>query len=147
MSKFMRDALEIHESLLRLTREHSQWSQETFGTDSERGPIFALKHLEKEAKEAYEAYAKVTTKLEGSHTYDYREMGKYQIELADCFLLLLDAMRRSSVELPELVKLAYDKLQVCKKRHYPKPAPGSLEAVEHDRASDDGMPVPPTDAP
>ncbi|MBF9651862.1 DUF550 domain-containing protein, partial [Streptococcus pseudopneumoniae] len=32
----------------------ADWSAETFGPRSHRGPIGPLKHLEKEAREAYE---------------------------------------------------------------------------------------------
>ena len=34
--------------------EQGEWSQKTFGLDSERGPLGPLKHLEKEAREGQE---------------------------------------------------------------------------------------------
>src|SRR5688500_7375797 len=55
--------------------DQAEWSQATFGSDDERGPIGALKHLAKEAVEAQAAP-------------DDEE------EYADCLLLILDAARR-----------------------------------------------------
>ena len=34
--------------------QQAEWSRATFGSDTERGPLGPLKHLEKEAKEAQE---------------------------------------------------------------------------------------------
>lgn len=96
-----------------LVKDQSEWSQATFGTDQERGPIGSLKHLEKEAKEAYQA----TTP---------EELKK---ELADCFLLILDASRRAGVKPFELVLLAQDKMKVNRSRTWAKPV--ADEPVEH----------------
>lgn len=99
-----------------LIEDQSAWSQSTFGRDSERGPIGPLKHLEKEAVEAQKAVL---------HPCDLRE------ELADCFLLLLDATRRSGHNLDDIVKAARVKMMVNKARVWPKPT--SDEPVEHVR--------------
>lgn len=96
-----------------LAADHAKWSQATFGADQERGPIGALKHLEKEAKEAYEAVG----------TQGLPE------ELADCFLLILDASRRAGIKPLELVKLAQQKMQKNKARTWAKPV--ADEPVEH----------------
>jgi hypothetical protein len=56
----------------------AEWSQATFGTDAERGPTGPLKHLEHEAREAQAAPDDPS-------------------EYADCFLLILDAARRSGM--------------------------------------------------
>lgn len=114
----------------KLLNEHSAWSQATFGTDMERGPMGPLKHLEKESIEA-------RTSLEVFGKHDSR----YHVELADIFLLLLDVSRRSGLTFSQLIDIAYKKLQICKTRSYPKVDPGNNDAVEHDRATDDGMPV------
>lgn len=95
---------------------HAQWSQATFGRDSERGPIGALKHL---ALEAQEAAAKP---------------GDYE-EYADCLLLLFDASRRAGMTLDTLLDIAWQKLAKCKLRIYPKPT--GDEPVEHIRGIHD----------
>ena len=45
----------IGAALTALATDQSQWSQQTFGTDEERGPVGALHHLAREAVEAAEA--------------------------------------------------------------------------------------------
>ncbi len=85
-----------------LSMQQSEWSQKTFGTDAERGPVSALKHLEKEAKEAYE------------NPTD-------EMELADCFLLILDAARRAGITPKGLLMISLEKLDINKKINWPKP--------------------------
>ena len=84
-----------------LAKEHAAWSQATFGSDSERGPLGPLKHLEKEAREAQESPTDPS-------------------EYADCLLLILDAARRAGFDAQSLVNYAWSKLQVNKKRNWPK---------------------------
>ncbi len=91
----------------------SEWSQKTFGTDQERGPIGALKHLEREAKEAWENPSDI-------------------VEYADCLLLILDASRRAGFALEALVDAACAKHEVNKGRTWPAPAEGD-EPTEHVR--------------
>jgi len=86
-----------------LLNEQSEWSQRTFGSDSERGPIGPLKHLKKEVEEAIEAHGST----------------EYNVELADCFLLLLDATRRSGLSFGDLVRLSLEKMEVNKSRVWP----------------------------
>lgn len=100
-----------------IAHEQAVWSQATFGPDSTRGPIGALKHLELEAKEAQAKPAD-------------------PVEYADCFLLVLDAARRAGIKPIELMEAAYAKLQVCKQREWPPAIPD--EAVEHVRDPDEG---------
>lgn len=106
----------------------AKWSQETFGADTVRGPIGALKHLEKEAKEAREAFElyQGATTLMGD---DARK--SFEVELADCLLLLLDATRRSGMTVRQLVLVAHEKMAVNRSRVWPKPT--SDEPVEHVR--------------
>jgi len=102
-------------ALTHLIESHSIWSQATFGSDLDRGPIGPLKHLQLEAQEAIDAPA-----------------GTLQaIELADCFLLLIDASRRAGIGFDELVKLATEKHWVNIGRSWPKPTKD--EPVKHQR--------------
>lgn len=78
-----------------LADEQAEWSQKTFGTDQMRGPIGALRHLEKEAREAQE------------HPGD-------AMEYADCFLLILDAARRAGIKPMELMRHAEAKMKINK---------------------------------
>ncbi len=93
---------ELGEMLGALVMDQTVWSQKTFGLDSVRGPMGALKHLELEAKEA-------------------QENPEDRIEYADCFLLILDAARRAGINAKELIALAQEKLAINKKRVWPTP--------------------------
>lgn len=85
-----------------LANDQSEWSQRTFGTDREHGPIGALKHLALEAQECIESPNDV-------------------MEYADCLLLIIDASRRAGFTYLQLFQAGRDKLEVCQKRVYPKP--------------------------
>lgn len=103
-------AAELGELFQKIVCEQSEWSQATFGTDKERGPMGALLHLEEEAREAQEAPDDVT-------------------EYADCLLLIVDASRRAGMEPLQLLQHTYEKLQVCKQRKWP--APNGDQPVQH----------------
>lgn len=125
---------ELYQSLSDLITEQAIWSQTTFGEDRLRGPIGPLKHLAKEANEAIESWNNVQA---ADNIVDLELLrmcvANYKEELADCFLLLLDAMRRSRLlSFFELVKCAYDKLQINKKRDWPKDI-SLTEPIEHKR--------------
>ena len=109
--------LSTGERVQKFWNEHSEWSQATFGTDAERGPVGALKHLEKEAREAQ---AKPTD-LE---------------EYADCLFLTFDAARRAGLTLDTLLNETFAKLEKNKKRRWVKPA-NSDEPIEHERGFHD----------
>ena len=98
-------AIDFCDKFLTLMEDQRVWSQETFGKDTERGPIGALKHLELEAREAQDAVG----------TPAIRE------ELADCFLLLFDAARRAGMSAEELVREATKKMAKNKKRKWQVP--------------------------
>lgn len=98
--------------------QQSEWSQRTFGTDQQRGPIGALKHL---AKEAVEAQA---------------DVGNLE-ELVDCLFLVCDATRRSGFTCSELLAAAFVKLEKNKKRIWPRPDFTNNEPVEHVRGIHD----------
>lgn len=97
-----------------LIREQAKWSQATFGSDLDRGPIGALKHLAKEVNETL-------------------EKPRDRTEYADCFLLVIDAARRAGITFGDLVEASADKLEVCKQRQWG--TPNGDEPVEHVRES------------
>lgn len=104
-------------ALSELAKDQSEWSQATFGKDSDRGPIGALRHLAKEAEEAIDAIP-----------YGYQSL---RTELADCLLLILDAARRSGVLPIALIAAAQAKMVVNRERTWPKPVDDM--PVEHTR--------------
>jgi hypothetical protein len=106
--------LELGRQLNLLATDQSQWSQATFGTDAERGPLGALRHLEKEARETQEA-------PQDSEEY------------ADCFLLILDAARRAGISPLQLIEAAQRKMVINRARTWPKPVDDN--PVEHVRES------------
>jgi hypothetical protein len=93
--------------------EQAEWSQATFGKDSERGPIGPLKHLEKEAREAQDKPADL-------------------MEFVDCLFLTFDATRRAGFTLSQLTEAAFKKLAINKARTWPKTTDMNA-AVEHER--------------
>jgi hypothetical protein len=74
-----RDGSPAIRTLLDFWNAQAEWSQATFGTDAERGPIGALKHLRREADDLMMA-------VEPSHRAE---------EVIDCLFLTFDAARRS----------------------------------------------------
>jgi hypothetical protein len=113
--------IDFAEKFSDLVKDQAEWSQATFGPDDERGPLGALKHLAKEAKEAQEAYMDIG-EFSGAFV-------KFREELADCFLLILDAARRTKIKPLELVEAAQAKMKINRSRTWPKPV--SDEPVEH----------------
>lgn len=97
-------------------REHAEWSQSTFGRDSERGPTGPLKHLAKEVQEALSDPTDIT-------------------EYADLVLLAFDAARRAGLTHNGLLTACRNKLAVNKARQWPK-ASGD-EPVEHVRGEEE----------
>lgn len=112
MSNYTIVSLDFAEKFRDLVSDQAEWSQRTFGTDQDRGPIGALKHLALEAVEAQSDPASVE-------------------EYADCFLLILDAARRAGIKPMQLVEAAQAKMVKNKARQWPKPT--SDEPVEHVR--------------
>lgn len=86
-------------SLQNLISQQAKWSQATFGSDRQKGPIGCLKHLEKEAVEAQKT------------PYDASEY-------ADCLLLLLDASRRAGFSIDDLLGAAHRKQATNALRDY-----------------------------
>ena len=110
-------------------REHAAWSQAQFGTDQQRGPLGPLKHLEKEAKEAQRSWEKA------GHILGVQHLDHYE-ELADCFMLVLDAARRSGMTPSVLLQEAFKKLNKNRLRPWPKNDPASNEPVHHESSAD-----------
>jgi len=106
--------------------EHSEWSQSVFGTDTERGPLGALKHLEKEAREAQGEVLEATVS-------GYEELHE---EIADCLFLTFDAARRAGMTLDQLLDTAFAKLEKNRKRVWQKPT-NADEPIEHVRGIHD----------
>lgn len=102
----------LGELLSSLAKDQSEWSQATFGTDAERGPLGALRHLEKEAVETQAAPNDIE-------------------EYADCFLLILDAARRAGISPLQLIEAAQRKMVINRQRTWPRPVDD--QPVEHVR--------------
>lgn len=92
--------------------QHAQWSQSTFGSDKERGPLGPIRHLKKEAEE-----------LE-ANPYDASEY-------ADALLLVFDASRRAGIDFPALVRATAAKMEVNRQREWPKGE--ADQPIEHKR--------------
>ena len=84
-----------------LYKQHSFWSQQTFGSDGTRGPLGPIRHLIKEAQE-----------LEQSPTD--------RMEYADCLLLLMDSSRRAGINFGEVIEAGIEKLRINKLRDWPE---------------------------
>lgn len=136
MGPFTTAAVDLFDVLTDLIREQAIWSQATFGNDVTRGPVGPLKHLEKEVKEAYEAWGKIknTDGLVDLELWN-KNREAYKVELADCLLLLLDSMRRSGVKIMDLLKIARDKLEINKSRKWNTPT-SETDFAEHVREHD-----------
>ena len=100
------------ERFIEFANAQAEWSQATFGLDTERGPQGPLKHL---AKEVQECLADPTDRM----------------EYADLLFLVLDASRRANIPASELLDSCFEKLEINKARTWSKPS--SDEPVEHVR--------------
>lgn len=106
------------ERLRNLIKIQQEWSEQTFGPASERGPVGPLNHLAKEALEAAAEYG-IGTQEDGL------------VEMADCLIILLDATWRAGVEFHDLVTMATIKMGENKTRRWNKTS--GDEPVEHVR--------------
>lgn len=114
-----------------LVVDQAEWSQQTFGADSVRGPLGSLAHLELEAREAWNAAMEVNGSMV-VNTGKFKDANaKLREELADCFLLLLDASRRAGVKPLQLIQAAQTKMTVNRSRQWPTPTPN--DPAEHIR--------------
>lgn len=79
------------------------WSYETFGPPTFKGPLGPLNHLAKEVREAIEE----------------ADPEKRKEEIVDCLFLVFDAAHRSGMNYAELGRLAMAKLRKNKQREWP----------------------------
>lgn len=128
-------ALEVGVALDALAADQSMWSQATFGTDSDRGPIGALRHLQKEAEEAERAAWDVAEARDGTDPdFDLPPAAAaLATELADCLLLLLDASRRGGFPPLQLIHAAQAKMVLNRCRVWSS-ATGDVPTF-HDKAA------------
>ena len=118
--------MSITKDLKQFWNEHAEWSQATFGTDAERGPIGPAKHLQKEVNEVLEH-------LEGETKPDN---GALLEEYADCLFLLFDSVRRAGFDLNQLTGMAFWKLEKNKTRIWKRNADPNVP-IEHTRGVND----------
>lgn len=116
----------------RFWNEQAAWSNATFGDEKARGPMGPLKHLLKEANECISAAQFVNECADSAQRQAKEDL---QTEIADGLFLVFDAARRSGLTYQTLLEKAFAKLEVNKKREWPKPT-SSDEPVEHDRTKD-----------
>lgn len=121
---FVGSALDFHEKLSDLWLAQKKFSERAFGADAVRGPVGALRHLSKEAREAAEALA--AEKFEPGTVAGEA----VRVELADCLLLLMDAIRRSGFKLGHVLDAAVAKQRVNEAREWPAPKPDD-QPIEH----------------
>ena len=113
------------------------WSNRTFGSEAERGPIGPLKHLVKEALVellGYDEKAVNNLLLLPHDRHGVEDLDEY----ADLQILVNDAVRRAGYSWAELMTAADAKQAKNETRTYPKPAPGDDTISEHDRSRDNG---------
>lgn len=122
--------IDLGSELDELASDQAAWSQATFGTDAERGPVGSLRHLAKEAEETVKAW------IINNHASG--DQGDVREEFADCLLLVLDASRRARITPLELIRAAAEKMTKNKARKWSKPTDD--QPVEHVR---DGEPTSP----
>lgn len=105
-------ALAQPERMLLFWNSHSEWSNQVFGSITERGPMGLLKHLRKEVEEVIDNPGDL-------------------MEYADCMTLVMDATRRAGFTFDQLVEAMFAKLEINRAREWPKAGPN--EPVEHVR--------------
>lgn len=133
------EAIEFCDKLGELIEDQANWSQNTFGNDTNRSPSGALRHLMKEAQEAIDCLEweqKYKQKHKETEASNYLVLAtnwrkKLPEELADCFLLILDASRRSGFTFSNIVTASLEKMKVNKSREWPKSSSDGLTPVEH----------------
>jgi NTP pyrophosphatase (non-canonical NTP hydrolase) len=110
--------------LLALAASQSAWSQKTFGTDAERGPVGALRHMQKECDETIEAITELQRMAYLKDPHAHMQAQKVAEEFGDILLLWLDAGRRAGFKPIDVVLAAKAKMVVNKTRVYQKTPDG-----------------------
>lgn len=97
------------------------WSHETFGPPTFKGPKGPLDHLKKEAAEAY----------------DETDEEKRKVEIVDCLFLVFDAAHRAGMSYADISRIAMAKLRKNQARTWPDwRGTDPDKAIEHDRTKD-----------
>ena len=117
MGPYTAAAVDMHDFWDRL----ADWSEETFGPRSHRGPVGPLEHLTKEADEA-----RVESDPE-----------RRKEEIADCLFLVFDAAQRAGMSYAELGRVAHAKLRKNAARTWPDwRTADPNKAIEHVRTGE-----------
>lgn len=104
--------------MLDLWCDQREWSEATFGTPQQRGPIGPLKHLGKEVGEVLAAIC------------DGKPEAEILEEFADCFILAIDSAQRAGFGYNEVCRAIAAKQSKNRQRTWPTGVP-SDEPVEH----------------
>lgn len=120
----------LPDQMVQFWLQQAEWSQATFGSDSERGPMGPLKHLAREVLEELLGIdrSKVTEILALA-----KPPSRDPVEYADLQFLTFDAARRAGLTYEALLSNCWSKLAINKAREWQ--APTSDEPVEHVRAT------------
>lgn len=95
-----------------------EFSNNTFGPPSHRGPIGPLDHLEKEIQETLDNPTDIK-------------------EYVDCFFLIIDATRRAGFNIIEFEQACWEKLEENKARNWPDWRNSDPnKTIEHDRSDE-----------
>lgn len=114
---------------------HGDWSQKTFGTDKERGPLGPLKHIAKELLSELLPFPRETVAaMLATVPPDFVPPRDIE-ELADLLFLLFDVTRRSGFTFEQLRIAVNQKMRKNQARSWPRI--GNInDAVEHDRSGE-----------
>lgn len=116
--------------------QQAEWSQATFGPDSERGPLGPMKHLAREVLTEMLGIPRdeVTALLRRAEGGDGL---KDVIEHADLQFLVFDAARRAGFTFKDLLEACFKKLAINKSREWgPRSADQPVEHVRNTGATD-----------
>jgi NTP pyrophosphatase (non-canonical NTP hydrolase) len=115
------DGNSIEQGFASLADELSEWSESTFGKRPASAPAY---HLKKEVAELIEAFEK-----------DPSNWRAIETELADCFLLVVDASKKHGLTAAGIISNARGKFEVAKKRKWGKADANGV--VEHIRTEEE----------
>jgi len=120
------------EELQKLMNDISEWSDATFG-NSQRNPAI-VHHLKKEVDELIQSFNETNAcgvdDAIGIGEFN-RAVKKTRMELADCFMLILDSASHFGMTADELIYVSEAKLEINKNRKWGKPDENGV--VEHIR--------------
>lgn len=131
--------------MLDFFERQQEWSYETFGPPTFKGPKGPLDHLAKEVIEASAAWDRVVAAerlkvppfpLEGDRIFK-EELFKAREEIIDCLFLVFDAAHRAGMSYSEMSRIAMEKLAKNKLRTWPDwRGTDPDKAIEHDRSAE-----------